>query len=94
MKSAPQRYGTANWKAYNGALKGRGSLLIWLDSAMDWHVQASGKRGRSPTFSHKAIPFCLSIKCLFSLPLRQAMAMTQSLLQLAGLDWPVPITVP
>ena len=57
---------------------------------MNWHGEASGKRGRSPTFSDQSIQFCLSIKCLFSLPLRQAMGMTQSLLQLAGLDWPVP----
>ena len=57
---------------------------------MNWHGQASGKRGRSPTFSDEAIQFCLSIKCLFSLPLRQAMGMTQSLLRLTGLDWSVP----
>jgi hypothetical protein len=68
----------------------RGSLLIWLDPAMNWHGQANGKRGRSPSFSDEAIQFCLSIKCLFSLPLRQAMGMTHSLLQLAGLAWPVP----
>ncbi|MFS0757581.1 IS5 family transposase [Noviherbaspirillum sp. 1P10PC] len=90
MKPVPQKYRTTNWKAYNAALKARGSLLIWLDPAMNWHGQASGKRGRSPTFSDEAIQFCLSIKCLFSLPLRQAMGMMQSLLQLAGLDWPVP----
>jgi len=90
MKPAPQKYRTTNWKAYNAALKARGSLLIWLDPSMNWHGQVSGKRGRSPTFSDEAIQFCLSIKCLFSLPLRQAMGMTQSLLQLAGLDWPVP----
>ena len=57
---------------------------------MNWHGQANGKRGRSPSFSDEAIQFCLSIKCLFSLPLRQAMGMAQSLLGLAGLDWPVP----
>lgn len=57
---------------------------------MNWHGQPSGKRGRSPTFSDQAIQFCLSIKCLFSLTLRQAMGMTESLLRLAGLDWPVP----
>jgi hypothetical protein len=90
MKPAPQKYRTTNWKAYNAALKARGSLLIWLDPTVNWHGQASGKRGRSPTFSDQSIQFCLSIKCLFSLPLRQAMGMTQSLLQLAGLDWPVP----
>jgi hypothetical protein len=41
-------------------------------------------------FSDQAIQFCLSIKCLFSLPLRPAMGMAQSLLHLTGLDWPVP----
>src|SRR5690349_3670035 len=90
MKPVPQKYRTTNWKAYIAALKARGSLLIWLDPAMNWHGQASGKRGRSPSFSDEAIEFCLSIKCLFSLPLRQAMGMTQSLLGLAGLDWSVP----
>lgn len=90
MKPAPQKYRTTNWKMYNEALKSRGSLLIWLDPSMNWHGQPSGKRGRSPRFSDQAIQFCLSIKCLFNLPLRQAMGMTQSLLRLAGLDWPVP----
>ena len=90
MKPAPQKYRTTNWKTYNEALKARGSLLIWLDPKMNWHGQPSGKRGRSQMFSDEAIQFCLSIKCLFNLPLRQAMGMTQSLLSLAGLDWSVP----
>ena len=90
MKPAPQKYRTTNWKSYNEALKSRGSLLIWFDPNMNWYGQPSGKRGRSEKFSDEAIQFCLSIKCLFSLPLRQAVGMTQSLLKLAGLDWPVP----
>ena len=90
MKPSPQKYRTTNWKTYNEALKARGSLLIWLDPKMNWHGQPSGKRGRSQMFSDEAIQFCLSIKCLFNLPLRQAMGMTQSLLSLAGLDWSVP----
>ncbi|EKU82748.1 hypothetical protein HMPREF9710_01977 [Massilia timonae CCUG 45783] len=90
MKPAPQKYRTTNWKTYNEALKARGSLLIWLDTTMNWHGQPSGKRGRSQAFSDEAIQFCLSIKCLFNLPLRQAMGMAQSLLKLAGLDWQVP----
>jgi hypothetical protein len=90
MKPAPQKYRTTNWKTYNEALKARDSLLIWLDPVMKWHGRQSGKRGRSQTFSDEEIQFCLSIKCLFNLPLRQAMGMTQSLLHLAGLDWPAP----
>src|SRR6476620_9106077 len=90
MKPAPQKYRTTNWKAYNAALKACGSLLIWLDPAMNWHGQASGKRGRSPRCSNEAIQFCLSIKCLLGLPVRQAIGMAQSPLGLARLDWPVP----
>ena len=87
---AKPKYRTTNWKEYNAALKARGSLLIWLDKDMRWHGCASGKRGRSPKYSEAAIQFCLTIKGLFNLALRQAMGMAQSLLKLAGLDWQVP----
>lgn len=63
---------------------------MWLDESMQWLGTPSGKRGRSPTFSDAAIQFCLSIKCLFGQPLRQALGMVESLLRLAKLDWPVP----
>lgn len=41
-------------------------------------------------FSDAAIQFCLSIKCLFGLALRQSLGLVQSLLRMAGLEWPVP----
>ena len=87
---AKPKYRTTNWKDYNTALKARGSLLIWLEKDMRWHGSASGKRGRRPKYSEAAIQFCLTIKGLFNLALRQAMGMAQSLLKLAGLDWQVP----
>jgi hypothetical protein len=87
---APPKYRTTNWSAYNAALKARGSLLIWFDRDMAWFAAKGGKRGRSQTFSDAAIQFCLSIKCLFGLPLRQSIGMVESLLKQAGLDWPVP----
>ena len=89
-KPAPPKYRTSNWREYNAALQARGSLLIWLDQDMAWFAEPTGKRGRSPTFSDAAIQFCLSIKCLFGLPLRQSIGMVESLLKLAGLDWPAP----
>ena len=73
------KYRTTNWKTYNAALKARGSLTMWLDQDMQWFGAASGKRGRSQTFSDAAIQFCLSIKSLFGQPLRQALGMVQSL---------------
>ena len=35
-KPAPPSYRTTNWRAYNAALKQRGSLLIWFDPEMEW----------------------------------------------------------
>ncbi len=89
-KPKPARYRTTNWSAYNAALRKRGSLLIWLDKEMAWHAPHEGHPGRPPVFSNAAIQFCLSIKVLFRLPLRQTAGMVAGLLRLAGLDWPVP----
>ncbi len=72
------------------ALRKRGSLLIWLDKEMAWFAPHDGSPGRPEVFSNAAIQFCLSIKVLFKLPLRQTAGMVASLLRLAGLDWPVP----
>jgi IS5 family transposase len=94
MSSTPaapkRRYRTTNWKQYNAALKARGSLTVWFDKNMAWFAAASGKRGRSPKFSDAAIEFCLTLKNLFGLALRQATGLVQSLLTLSGLHWPVP----
>ena len=85
-----RKYRTTNWKAYNAALKARGDLTIWLNKDMQWLAAPSGKRGRSHTFSDAAIQFCLTIKCLFGLPLRQTLGLVQSLLKMAGLPWAAP----
>ena len=89
-KPDKQRYKTTNWCDYNKALKARGSLTVWLDKDMQWFAAPTGQRGRHPTFSDAAIQFCLSIKCLLGLALRQALGFVQSLLRLVGLEWPVP----
>ena len=88
--SRKSRYRTTNWKQYNAALKARGSLSIWLDKRMAWFAAASGKRGRSPKFSDAAIQFCLTLKNLFGLALRQTTGLVESVLHLCGLASPVP----
>ena len=89
-KPTPPTYRTTNWRSYNAALKQRGSLLIWFDPETVWLAVPSGKRGRSATFTDAAIQACLTLKALFGLPLRQTTGLVASLLELAGLDWPVP----
>jgi hypothetical protein len=54
---------------------------------MPWYAPASGRRGRQHIFSDAAIQFCLSIKCLFGLALRQSLGWVESLLRMVGLDW-------
>ena len=88
--AAKKRYKTTNWAQYNASLKARGSLSIWLNKRMTWFAAASGKRGRSPKFSDAAIQFCLTLKNLFGLALRQATGLVESVLQLSGLSWPTP----
>ena len=89
-KPEPARYRTTNWKSCNDALKQRGSLLIWPDKDMVWLAIRAGRPGRPPVFSDAAIRFCLMEKVLFGLPLRPATGMVASILEMAGLDWPVP----
>ncbi|MCZ4270144.1 IS5 family transposase [Rhodobacteraceae bacterium G21628-S1] len=84
------RYRTTNWSSYNASLREQGSLLVWVDKDMSWRAPRDGRTRRPAVFSDAAIQFCLSIKILFKLPLRQTSGMVASLLKLAGLDWPVP----
>jgi Transposase DDE domain len=70
-KPPPARYRTTNWSSYTASLRKRGSLLIWLDKNMIWLAPPDGSPGRPVVFSDAAIQFCLTIKVLFKLPLRQ-----------------------
>ncbi len=83
-KPVPPTYRTTNWRAYNAALKQRGSLLIWFDPEMEWVAAPRGKRGRPATFSDAAIQTCLMLKALFGLPLRQ----TTGLVASPARSWP------
>ena len=89
-KPLPARYRTTNWSGYTAALRKRGSVRIWLDKDMTWLAPHDGSRGRPAVFPDAAIRFCLTIKVLFKLPLRQTTGMVASLLKMADPDWSVP----
>ena len=46
--------------------------------------------GATRLLSDASIHFCLTIKCLLGLPLRQTLGLVQSLLKMAGLPWAAP----
>ena len=85
-KPSPSRYRTTNWSSYTSALRKRGSLLIWLDKDMIWLAPHDGTPGRPALVLEAAIQFCVTIKVLFKLPLRQTAGMVASLLKLADLS--------
>lgn len=66
-RPTPPTYKIKNWRAYNEALKRRGSLTIWFDPEMTWEARPTGKRGRQPTYSDAAIQTCLTMKVLFGM---------------------------
>ena len=61
-----------------------------VDPERAWFATPNGKPGHPERFPAAAIQFCLSVKVLFGLPLRQATGFVESLLALSGLDWSVP----
>jgi len=89
-KPDPTRYRTTNWSDYKAALRKRRSVLIWLDKDMTWLAPHDGSPDRPAVFSDAAIQFCLKIKGLFKLPLRQTTGMVASVLKMADLDWAFP----
>ena len=82
-KPSPARYRRTNWSSDPASLRNRGSLLVWLDKGMTWRAPHDGRPGRPAVFSDAAIQFCLTVKVLFKLPLRQTTGMVASLLKLA-----------
>ncbi len=83
-KPKPAHYRVTNWSDDNAALSKRGSLLLWLDKEMGWYAPHEGRPGHPPVFSDAAIRFCLSIKVLFKLPLKQTAERVASLLRLSA----------
>lgn len=69
-KRYPARYRTTNRFNYSAALRKRGSLRIWIDKGMTWNAPRDWWVGLPPVLSDAIIPFRLSIKVLFKLPLR------------------------
>jgi hypothetical protein len=80
-----------NWIAYNEALRQRGSLTVWFtDEAIAAWKAARATPGGQPHYSNLAITTALILRAVFRLALRQTKGLIDSILQLLGLDLPVP----
>lgn len=87
-----RRYRVTNWAAYNEGLRRRGDLTIWFSPNVIrcWTPLPSGRRGRQRHYSDTVIELALGLRLLFGLPWRQTQGFLASLLELMGLECPVP----
>jgi hypothetical protein len=81
-----------NWSAYNEALRQRGSLTVWFteEAIAAWKAALRTTPGGQPHYSDLAITTALTLRAVFHLPLRQTEGLIGSILQLLGVDLPVP----
>ena len=87
-----QRHRVTNWAEYDAALRARGSLTVWFtpEAVAAWAAAPRTTRGGQPSYSDLAITTALTLRAVFRLALRQTEGLIGSVLQLLGLDLPVP----
>jgi IS5 family transposase len=87
-----QRHRVTNWAEYDAGLRARGSLTVWFtpEAVAAWAAAPRISRGGQPTYSDLAIMTALTLRAVFRLALRQTEGLIGSILQLLGLDLPVP----
>jgi hypothetical protein len=87
-----QRHRITNWAEYDAALRQRGSLTIWFsdEAIAAWQAEPRTTRGGQRRYSAIAIKTALTLRAVFRLALRQTEGLIGSVLQLLGLDLPVP----
>jgi hypothetical protein len=81
-----------NWSEYNEALRQRGSLTVWFtdEAIAAWKAAPRTTPGGQPHYFDLAITTALTLRAVFHLALRQTEGVIGSILQLLGLDLPVP----
>src|SRR6478609_457322 len=87
-----QRHRVTNWAVYEAGLRARGSLTVWFttEAIEAWRAEPRTGRGGQPRYSSLAITTALTLRAVFRLALRQTEGLVGSILQLLGLDLPVP----
>jgi transposase len=81
-----------NWATYEAGLRRRGSLTLWVSDAAiaAWRAAPRTTPGGQARYSETAIETALMVRLVFHQPLRQTEGLLGSLLELMGIDLPVP----
>jgi len=87
------KYKVRNWKAYDAALKQRGSITFWVSEEVieQWrNEKKTGRKGASNYYSDVAIATMGTIQSVFHLPGRQTEGFLESLFTVMGVELEVP----
>ena len=86
------KYRVGNWAEYDRALVQRGDITIWLspEAIATWEPAGVGKRGGQLKYSELAIETALTLRLIFSLPLRQTEGFLNSLFGMMGIGLSAP----
>ena len=87
MPELQDNYKPRDWKAYNTSLCRRGSLVLWLEDSVYRHwrdISQLGKVVGEKQYSDLVIEFCLTIKQVYNLALRQCTGFIKSVFALMG----------
>jgi len=81
-----------NWATYEAGLRRRGSLTLWVSDAAiaAWRAAPRTTPGGQACYSETAIETALMVGLVFHQPLRQTEGLLGSLLELMGIDLPIP----
>jgi hypothetical protein len=86
------RYRVKNWRGYDAALRWRGDLTVWVtpEAIEAWTPPSTGRRSRPQRYSEMAVETGLLLRLAFGRPWCQTEGMLASIMQLLGLEVPVP----
>jgi len=86
------KFKVTNWPEYEAGLRRRGSLTLWVtpEALSGWAAPRRNTRGGQPLYSDLAIETTLTLGMVFGLRLRQSEGLLSSVLDMMGLDLPVP----
>ena len=92
QKIPKAKYTVANWPEYDRALQQRGSLTVWVtpEALAAWTPAKTGRRGRPAAYSDIAVETAVVLRLAMGRPWRQTEGLLRSIVQLLGLELPVP----
>ena len=86
------KFKVTNWSDYEAGLRRLGSLTLWVrdEAIASWSAALPTTPGSQARYSETAIDTVLMGRLFFHQPLRQTEGLLGSLLDLMGIDLPVP----